>query len=256
MNRKKKVEKNNLKLAVVFVSLFLLFVFISLSFKIYYLVRNSSFDGKHSFNVEFKDKNSLYFASFSPQEKSIYIISSSFADIPKIPIDGVVKTAKFESRKITSILAKSALVGGLENLTVIDVLRLAFFSKTVPPHFLFEGKITQANTLSQNQKDIYLFFKDPTIISEKKSIEIINATETSGLGNRLANYISNIGGNVILVKSDDLQNKSKIIYQGSEGYTVRRINKFLNLPTENSGKNEVADVIIVIAKDLANSSKF
>jgi hypothetical protein len=92
---------------------------------------------------------------------------------------------------------------------------------------------------------------DPAIYRENQSIEIVNATRIDGLGAKFASFISNIGGNPVMVSSsNDVIGKSKIIYYGKESYTVKKLSTYFNIKKENSKTRRLADVIIIVGKDL------
>ena len=180
--------------------------------------------------------------SFSPQEKSLSILKAEKEAKVLAPVDGTIDT-DLDNTKIVSTLFKQLFTpASHKNITIIDLTRLALFSKTVPRSSIIERTFLGIN-------DSRATFKDPKIINEAKSIEIINATDIAGLGNKLAVFISNMGGNVILVKTEEPKQNSKIIYYGEKTYTLTRINKFLKYEVTPSTKREVADVIIVIGKD-------
>lgn len=241
-HRRKKEAKNSLSLAALFLVVFVFFIFVSVCFKTFYLVKDSKFDGTNSYNVEFVGPDSSSYVSFSPREKSISILKVEKGAQVFAPIDGKISTS-LNSKNLSSTLLKQ-LISPLshDNLTIIDLVRLAFFAKTVPQASIEERSFT-------NQSDSRATFKDPLIEYEAKSIEIVNTTGVSGLGNKLAAFISNMGGNVILVKTEEKEQGSKIVYYGKKSYTLNRINNFLNYKVVPSIKREVADVIIIIGKD-------
>ena len=266
MHRNKK-QSNNLNLAAIFIGIVVFFVFLSFLFKLFFLIQQSHFDGKHSFNLEVLEDNNKSIIAFSPQDKSISILkiqnSQKINDLKtylEVPIDGelVLKNQDFNYNQISQSLFKASfsLNKDLENLTIIDTLRLALLARSVSPNSLHQRSILQSNSQVQNANIIQLSFGDPTIKEENKSIEIINATDTFGLGLRLATLISNISGNVILVNSKGLQKNSRIIYYGDQSYTVKRLSTYLNLPVSKSKNRGVADVIIIIGVDSLKDLKF
>ena len=209
---RRKEPKNNLKLATLFFAIFLFFIVISVSFRFVVLVKNSSFDGKNIYNVEFVDGQKRVYASFSPKEKSISILRAQENDDVFAPVDGIINS-KLDSQKITSTLVSQLISpSSHKDMTVIDLVRIALFSRSVPETSVYERSFV-------SQAESKTTFRDPKIIEEAKSIEIINSTEVAGLGNKLANFISNLGGNVILVKSEDSKASSQIMYYGEKSYT-------------------------------------
>ncbi len=134
------------------------------------------------------------------------------------------------------------------DLTIIDLLRLGIFSNGV------DKEKTIEKTLSvKNVRDLELFsstlFTDVTISKEKKNIQITNATNVSGLGNKLAKYITNMGGIVVLVNTSSKEQKiSKILFT-DESYTVDKLSKKLNIPKEKNKDVSISDIVIIVGED-------
>ena len=266
MHRKKK-QSNSLNLAGIFIGIVILIIFLSFLFKLVSLMQQSHFDSKHTYNLEVIKDNKKSIISFSPQNKSISILhiqdSQKINDLKTyigVLVDGelILKNQDFNYNKLFQSLLKTSFSfdAKFRNLTVIDTLRLAVFAKSISSGSLFERTISQENSQPENTSIIQFSFGDPTIKEENKSIEIINATDTFGLGTRLATLISNMSGNVILVNSKELQKKSQILYYGEKSYTVKRLGTYLNFPIFKSQNREVADVTIIIGEDSLKDLKF
>lgn len=263
----KKKEGNNLSLAVIFIFVILFFASISIFFKIFFLVKESSFDGSHNFNLEVKDATNINLISFSPGQHSISVLevdpkvkTNDAGSFFKIPIDARINLFddEFDSNHIPSVLIRSSFSFSkkLENMTVLDAFGLFLFARSVSGSSLEINKLSQ-NSINDNQDSLVASsFKDLAIDKEKKTIEIVNATEVFGLGSRLATFVANIGGDVILVSTNEKSQKSKIIYSGNESYTVKRLSKYLNFKSEKTDKEALADVIIVIGEDTLENIKF
>lgn len=264
---KKSKRSGNMKLAGFFVLAVLGLVIVSGFFKILFLIKDSRFDGLHKFNVEFVEKNKISIVSFSPQNRTISIIkvnntlnpdpvSKNFAII----VDGrIFLKNDLNNKNLFSAIIKSALPLGntVKDLTMIDLVRLSLFSRSVPQNSIYDRGFLQQYNEAQKATIISLSFTDPVIYQENQSIEIVNATDVFGLGGRLANLISNAGGNVILITSADKEsNNSKITYSGEKTYTVKKLGEYLNFPVEKADKKGIADVIIIIGKDKAQNNRF
>lgn len=257
---KKNGQSNNMRLAGLFVLLVLGLIILSSIFKVVFLVRDSRFDGTHKFNVEFVGKNRVSIVSFSPQGKSISILNASNkngdGNLSKsygVIIDGkIILKNDLLSKNISTVLVKSVFPFGnkVKDLTTIDLVRLFLFSRSVSQNSIYERELLEKYNEAQRSTIISLSFTDPQIYQENKSIEIINATDVYGLGGRLATFINNLGGNVILVTGNDREIEvSKISYSGEKTYTVKRLGEYLNFPLEKIDKKGIADVIITIGKD-------
>jgi len=262
MIKRKKQESSNLKLAGLFVVLVLSLIILSTLFKFFLIVKTSRFDGTHNFIVSFVGEKSSRIVAFSPQGKSFSILDTSLSkDFEKsldIPIDGKI-SMKDVNQKIPTILIQSIMSLGkpLNNLTVLDALRLLIFSETVSENNISQRELSSSLNDAQKSTLISLSFSDPSVYQENQSVQIINAADAYGIGGKLATLITNIGGNVILVStSDQIMQTSKIVYYGDISYTVKKLSNYLGLKTEKSDVKGVADVIITIGRDSVGSSKF
>lgn len=262
-----KKPANNLSLALVFIFVVLFFASISIFFKIFFLIKDSSFDADHNFNLEVKDATNINLISFSPKDKTLFILevdpkvkTNNAGQFFKLPIDARVNLydGEFESNHIGIMLIKSSFSFSkkLENMTILDAFRLALFSRTISNNSIEVKKFSEGLANTNDYSLIESGFKDNVIDKEQKTIEVINATDTFGLGSRLATLVTNIGGDVILVGTKEKTNKSKIIYSGEESYTVKRLSEYLNIKTEKIEREGVADVIIIIGEDSLENIKF
>lgn len=263
-----KKRSNNLNLAFLFIILVSGLILISVLFKLIFVIKDSKFDGSHRFTLAYEAKEETDLVSFSPQSKSISILSlenkikaENLASYLEIPIDGIVRVdaKSIDEKNVASSLLRLefSLGGSYSKVTFIDILRLFLFARGVPANSISQRQFL--NSLSQDQKStiISLTFTNPQIYQDNQSIEIINATDTVGLGNRLANLITNIGGNVVLVESSgDYKETSEISYYKDKSYTAKYISNYLGIKTVRSDKRGVADVIIILGKDSLSGNKF
>lgn len=263
----KSKKANNMKIAGLFVALVIGLIIISLFFKTLFLIKNSKFDGNHKFNIALSTKNGISVISFSPSNKSITTLlireevgKNNLAKSLGIPIDGqVFSNDNLTKNNLSFLLLKSVLFLGSssKDLTIIDLIRLSLFSRTVSETSIYEKEFSNKFNDAQKSTIISLAFTDPNIYEENQIIEVVNATNIYGLGGNLANLVSNIGGNVVLVSSaDKRETTSKIIYSGKLSYTAQRLSSYLNYPLEKKDKKNIFDVIIIIGEDKLKENKF
>ncbi|HKC14939.1 MAG TPA: LytR C-terminal domain-containing protein [Patescibacteria group bacterium] len=261
--RKKKIKKGNLGIAAGFSFIVVGLIFFSFFLRILLLLGESKFDGVNSFTAVAKEQNLRQVINFSPKSQSISILNlkdydnQNLAKSLEIPIDGGFSSFEpLTAKNLSTQLSKN--IFNLQNqkeLNFLDFLRLFLFTNTVKLSSINEETISK-KTNNQNLLSITSsFFADPAILEEKQNIEIINATETPGLGNRLANLLTNMGGNVILVTTEDLQDKSQVQYV-KKTYTAQRIARVLGFKLSETKKKSIPDVIIIIGSDSLNSLKF
>ena len=265
MARNKK--ETNLGLAGLFVLLVLGLIILSLLLKVFFIFRDSKFDGSHSFIVGFVGPTRTKLVAFNPQNKTMSTVDineslskAMLAKVLEIPVDGIVKAQNnIQDKDIASLLLQSAtpFSTSLEGITFIDAFRLSVFAKTIQIGSVYDRDLGSSLNDAQKATILTLSFTDPVIYQENLGIQIINASDVSGIGSRLASLVTNIGGNPILVTTADTpQNASKIIYYKTKSYTAQKLSDYLGIPAEESDKKGIADVIIIIGKDKINSFNF
>lgn len=256
MSRRKTAS--NLKFAAFFFILVGALVFLSLIFRIVLLIKESKFDGSSHFTILIQNSR-VQVISFSPKSSTVGILTleNISSKSLEIPIDArIFSTSPVNSRNLSSSLSKMLFdFKSQKEINFIDIFRLLLFSETVKENSISEKLITDKSEKIKIDSTVSTFFADPEILDEKASIEIINATDIYGLGNRLANLVSNMGGNVILVSTGESKNNSEIEYtRGS--YTVEKLSSILGIRSVKSDKKGLPDVIIVIGNDSINTLKF
>lgn len=246
--------------------------------KIFDLVRRSSFDGRHHYTIAVdgtdSSKEEIILLAFSPDSSSATVVKAprgiSLKDMGKslgIPIDAYLITRKDyvslgdDYKDISSFTNNAAIHYNDEKTTatILDLARLWLFSKGVSPASIKVIDLSDQADDPQLDKTVAPIFSDTTIVNEKLSIQIINATDTSGVGSRLARYITNAGGNVVSVTSlQDASEKetSSIEYSGESSYTVKKLEKLLGIKAAHVQNTGLSDIIIQIGKDRATSTIF
>lgn len=267
MRRKKSsgFQNKNLKTAYVFSAVVFTLILVSLIFKIIIVIKNSNFDGANRFTLGVFESSETAVLSFSPKNSSIFLLKikgqtvrGEIGKYLQIPIDATLSANQNITKNtlpsdLTRILFN--LKDANTNLTVVDLLRLSFFARTVPPSSV-EEKVFLTQEREEIQTIASSYFTDPQIVEDKQSIEIVNSTDIPGLGNRLANLITNMGGNVILVSTADNDNASSVGYWGDKTYTVSKLSSVLGFATKKISQKSIADLIIVIGKNSRENLRF
>lgn len=253
MRKNKKTQPRNLKMAGWFSLAVVTLIILSGILKFIILVEESRFNGNH-FTLEIANKNE--FISFSPKDSSINILKVEGSDVAKkleIPVDSKVDSKdEFTKENLSKNLLLLSLKG---KLNFLDSVKLSFFSTSVKDNSFNEASISLFKDKSKVQSILTSTFSDSAITEEKQSIEIINSADVPGLGNRLANYITNMGGNVILVTTGDIKDKSEIKYL-DKTYTLSRISRLLGFVISKGDKKGLGDITIIIGKDSQNNAQF
>lgn len=265
--KRKKQHDSTVKFAVLFIILVAVLILVSIIVKTVITVRNSSFDGEHRFNLGILQKNEVSVISFSPANGSITILNlrgnlqnTSLSQFLELPIDATLKTDNLVINKnnIAADMSKTFFNFPEENtsLTIFDALRLLLFAKSVSSDSIYERdlKINDSLTISSF---VSSFFIDSDMANQKTTIEVVNATSVFGLAGRLADFINNMGGDVVMVTTSDTpQDNSEILYSGDENYTVRRLSQILGFKSIRSSNLDISDVKIIIGKDSLQNLKF
>jgi hypothetical protein len=268
---KKAAHQTSSSLKTVYLYLFIVFIciVISLILKGIFIIQQSKFDPAHHFTLAVTQHNQVKeIISFNPQTPAVWglIITNNIAymDLVKkygITTDGYIQVdnATFSKSDIISFLWSSIAHTELwkSNITLFDKFRLLLLAKNVTTN----NKTIEDITLSDQNPSVDLTvinaLTDQDIANENISIQIINATEIPGFGQRLGQVLSNLGANVVDVSTAQrIQKKSSLAYFGNESYTLNRIQKLLNLPTTTLSRQGIADIVITIGTDKKNTTEF
>lgn len=291
MGRKKKQEtvaSKNLAVGIVFIVVIGLLIAGSVMLKVFDLVRRSSYDGSHRYTIAVandtsgsSDKN--YIVSFVPENNSITVLvvneiqkdgdttkivnAQTVGKYVGIPIDSIVfaknsPITEFDTdnKKVDSLLQNIifSYPSLTTQMTVLDVMRVFFFAKTVPPSSVHIEELEPSIEEAALDKKVAVLFEDSAISSEKQSVQIINGTDISGFGSRLARIVSNAGGNVVsVISSKEEIESSEIHYTGEKpSYTAKKFARLLRIRLVSVQDTGISDIIIKIGKDKKDSSLF
>lgn len=263
--RRKKEDSGfgRAKVAIFFAVFIVLVVLFSLIFKVLKVVEQSRFDNYHRFTISIANNQKTQVISFLPSEKKIWVLkidgdlqNNSQSDLNRfleVPMDARVEGSVLNlDNEIPALM--SGVLTGFRNLktdlTIIDAFRLFLFSKTVPKDFIGTKDISTSLQSLEVDKTISSLFADAELARDGKTIEIVNAADVPNLGGRLARLITNMGGNVVLITTDNTIGKeSAIFYTGKKSYTVDRLSKILGFKDVESQNIGIADIKIVIGTD-------
>ncbi len=102
--------------------------------------------------------------------------------------------------------------------------------------------------------ELQKYFLDSKIVEERLKIQILNATEKSGLATHVARYVKNLGGDVIIISNFDQTDlrQSFMVSSLDESHTVERLKNVLQIEEvrkEFEGAGERADLTIILGLD-------
>lgn len=260
LNNKKK---GSLKTGVLFLASLTFLLVVSIVFKSVDTIQRSTFDGKNRYIASIAREKDTLVLSFLPSESkasALKILKSQSPNLGRdfgIPIDAKISSLESQDDGIKSNLKKILFSYPRikTNMTILDTIRLNFYVFS-----LSEGSIDKNSIYPADKKIdsvVARLSEDLQIVNEKKTIEVINATGEEGLATRLSRVLTNMGGNVVLLKnSKQISKKSFIVYTGSEGYTLKRLATFLGLKKEKTDKTQIADIVITLGQDSLKNDKF
>jgi LytR cell envelope-related transcriptional attenuator len=267
---KKTAQKNNksLKTFFLYIAIVVVLVIVSLAIKGFFLIQESKVDPSHHFTLAVLHQNSVKeIVSFQPETPSVttlviknsnisyYLLAKEYG----IETDGYIQAVGNISPDATIFLWESIIHSALwkSNLTLFDKIRLFFLAKNVTANNKTTESVTLANQNSAQDPVILNALSDQDIANENVSIEIINATNVTGFGQRLARVLTNSGANVVAIETaEQTQKKSTITYFGNESYTLNFVQKLLGIKARTFARQRIADIVITLGYDKINTAAF
>lgn len=199
-----------------------------------------------------------------------------------LPIDGYfgMVNGQWEGKGgknfVLGSLFRSFLGRGKTNFNQWDILRLWWrinklrvdkidFFDLAETNILSEAKLLDNSVILETE-----FFRldeiigqccyDTQVRDEALSIEVLNATDFSGLANEFSRMATNLGGSVVVIgNSNSKQQMSNIKYQKKElvkNYTLQKLEKILGVRAEVGERGESrADLLIIIGENFSQMIK-
>jgi len=269
---KKAAHNTNksLKTLYLYAIIVLLLILVSLVVKVFYIVQQNKFDSTHHFTLAIIEHNNVKeILSFQPQTPAVSELIIQNNNIPYgllaknygIETDGYIQTGDnlLPGSDMSNLLWSSIIhtASWQCNVTIFDKVRLLLLVRSITSN----NKIIKNISLTTQNFDvnatIMTALTDQDVATENTSIQIINATNVSGLGQRLARVLTNLGANVIdIATAQKTQEKSSIAYYENESYTLNRVQRILDIPVRKLTKRPIAAIVITIGKDKVNTSEF
>lgn len=266
-NNKKHKKEIGLKTFFLYIFIVCSIVLFSIVIKAVSLVNQGKFDG-HNLNLAIAHDHKLTgIIGFSKESDSIVFLKiknskissdSTAAETGIIPDARIDSSADLANESVDSILTKIIVNNDSvkTDLTIFDIGSLIFFSKNIPKNNYKVTEVKYSKNVFDDRKTISDLFRNDKVVSENKSVEIVNSTDKSGLGNRLERNLSNIGTQVISVSTARNKTRRSVIRYSDNSYTAARIKRMLNIPLEKSKEKSIADIVIIIGEDMESTSVF
>jgi hypothetical protein len=263
-------ESKSLKTFYLYSIIVLFFIIISLAIKVFFIIEHSKFDALHQFTLAIIQKKDVKeIISFHPQTTAISVLMindpaispESLAKNYGITTDGYISADEnLPLVEDTTDFLWSAILHMTDwqsNLTIFDKMRLLLLSKNVTSNNNTIDQISLTKQTPETNTIITNALTDQDLSSENISIQVVNATGVSGLGQRLERVLTNLGANVVDVSTaENTQNVSNVAYFGNESYTLSRVERLMNIKATKLTRQQIADIIITIGNDKRNTTSF
>lgn len=248
----------SLRLVVWFIFALFTVLIISLSIKTISMLSNSNFDGKHRFTIFLSDLNkNVAVISQEPDGRTVIFQFSGkptkkqIESFLLIPFDGSI----YAQRKVSYDSSVSNIYSSFlfstntsyDSITPFDLFRLFLLSLQDQKRDFVKESVDITKGKSGGDLKLKVFI-DGGIVSDNKTIAIINSTGVSGLGQRLEQVFISLGGSVVSVTTGrDLQEPTHIFYSGDKSYSVKRIERIFHQQAE-VGDTGAADILVVVGE--------
>jgi len=238
---------------------------LSLSIKLFFLVQDSTFDGRQRFTLEIKHSNrETSVVTFEPVSNSISILSikhnKEMVSAQKsllVPIDGVIGDPSESVNKSNlrhKLYSYMLRITSGKGVNSFDIARLIIFTQGLQDKDIdmYEIGISDVEPSVLNE-----VFVDRRIVDESQTIAIVNAANSAGLGTRLEGILSRLGMNVVSVTTaSSVEKTSRIEYADESSYTFSRVKNKLAVPVEESSELGISDILIVLGEDFTERIDF
>jgi len=263
-------ESKSLKTFYLYLFLVILVIVVALIIKGIFIIRQSRFDGSHDFTLAVTEQNKVKeIIAFQPQVPAISTLVIQDNNIPYVTLakdygitpDGYIQVQNnSDIGTDTTTFMWSTIIHSADwkaNLTAFDKIRLMFLSKSITANNKTTETISLLNQTSQTDTIITSALTDQEIADENISVQVINATNITGFGQRLGRVLTNIGANVVDVSTaQNIQTKTTIQYYGDDSYTVDRFEKLLGVTATRITTQPIANIVITIGTDKSNTTEF
>ncbi len=258
MKRSRHISGNSLSIALFFVALTILLIVGGILLKLFLLWKTSSFDGVHQYIIEVHNPQLTKgeFLIFSPDIQSITAITvqgrvdATFARYLALPTDATV--VDVPSDNITNLLQGMLFIKKDETTpTELDIIRLLLFADSVNAANFSHQSLMLPIDAKTSEIVLPNLFLDKDLYAENESVTVENATNISGLGNKVAHMLTSIGINVVSVTTANTnENASVLSTMRMHTYTISRMSHLLGLPITASNKQTLSDITLIVGKDL------
>lgn len=270
MKKSQENESRSFKTLYLYAFAVFIVICISLVIKGFFIYQQSRFDPSHDFILAVGEPKEIRdVIAFHPEVPSIAILqlqdtSISIGSLAKdygIPTYGYIFLPDNQAitTDVTAFMWESLLhtTDWSSNLTAIDKIRLLLLAKSVVTNNKSVDQISLLNQTPDTGTAITTALTDQDISSENITIQVINATNVTGFGERLGRVLTNLGADVVDVSSaQNNQVKSTITYYGNGSYTLDWLQKFFGVKATKQSNQTIANIVVTIGTDKQSTNEF
>lgn len=224
------------------------------------MLKNSIYDPGSDFIVSVYSPDHIDVFGVSPKEKELSVVRLTLPKRTPGRVTtqkdlGVASDANIVLAKSHDAIELAPLLSSLiwfhegykSNLTRYDMFRLLLTVGAITKSDTDEVKLKFSDTLDESEYKSY--FVDNEVIEENVTIGIVNATGEAGIGRRMERVLSSLGCNVVSVTTSSKVEKTSSVRYTSQGATIKRIDRLLHFPMQQTMEQGVSDIIIVLGED-------
>ncbi len=222
----------------------LCFLFVGARY-VLHLAQTRIFDGEHAFTVAVPTSGDAgHYLILDPQADVVRDISVKQNTYPILSDLTLTHAIDINTPIDAWQLASSLKEASNGKLNMLDEWYLMSFFRQAPQ--VQKASVDDTSTVTVHQSP----FLDATFISENQSIQIMNASNVQGAGNRLAQLLTVMGANVVAVQTAvQTVPNTRISTSENTSYTVRKMSRLLGVPVQVSQTNAIADIVITLGLD-------
>lgn len=261
--KKKKAPGKSTPLALFFLAILCGIIVFSFVVKFFFIVSEGKFNSGNTFSIFVSNGVQNQLIVFDNENGTItkLKVSERTGDPNKtleVPIEALYFKEDMDLNKSLPDLLSDLFLGiaiTKNNLNPADGFRSYLSSRFSSPKNISEKEVSIKTPETQRDQELSSIFSDKKILDEGYGIDVINGTSEGGIGGRISRLASNIGGNVLLVGSEE-NVKNSAIYADKDSYTAKRLSGILNFPIKKGRISKIAEISIVIGEDYRDITKY
>lgn len=262
-----KPQKSSLIYLLYFFVIVFVCIILALAARFFFTIKNSTFVTPSYSVMVLNESPFMIVVNTETKKLSIFDLQSKTAAktsnslLYRLPLDGTISVndsgLSSKSFPKISFLIKTLLRPWeykYEGMTSLDAVKLTQLALSIPKREIerFSISLSKEGEIEGITQDaLYDIFKDPLIINEQKSIEVVNATYTEGLAGSVGQLVKNTGGNVVSVASSSNTKRSRLV-AAEQSKTLVRLSHILGIDSViDENFSSISDIQIVLGEDFA-----